>query len=55
LVPVKGEMEPITTGPWAIAELSEATAIIINTMVPKKASLFIISLLSSNEHAQLLS
>jgi hypothetical protein len=35
-------MEPITAGSLAMAELSRPMEIIINTMVPKKASLFII-------------
>jgi hypothetical protein len=41
LVPVKGEMDPITTGSLAMAELSKLTETIINTTVPRMANLFI--------------
>jgi hypothetical protein len=48
-------MDPITAGSLATAELSDATDNIINTTIPQKASLFIISLLCSNKHAMFLS
>jgi hypothetical protein len=46
LVPVKGEMEPITTGSWAMAEISEIPKIRINAITLKKLIRFIIPLLS---------